>query len=252
MKLSDFRIGVPLLRLETRIVHATPRKPTAFERVILGMTEQFGHNTSFNNIPIERLFIDVLCVSDPGPLVTPTLSELMALDVIRCVGDIDALDTLILRDIEITERGQRMISEDMLPAKLMQNDELFYFDPIQQKILTESESKAYRSVKPKLSIDSSVFESVFPEEQIRRNVASSGYRWFSSASQIERVESLSVQILWKDTPCSVEVRSDTLKISSKNESLNNYLESIESDESYTRFIAPTFDYHSQLLKGCRN
>ena len=249
MKLSDIRIGVPMLRLETRIVHATPRKPTAFERVILGMTEQFGQNTSFSNIPIERLFIDVLCVSDPGPLVTPTLSELLALDVIRCAGNIDALDTLILRDIEITERGQRMIAEDMLPAKLMQNDELVYFDPIQQKILTESESKVYRPVKPKLSIDSSVFESVFPEDLIRRNVANSGYRWFSSASQIERVESLSVQILWKDTPCSVEVHSSNLKIASKNESLNEYLASIESDDSYTRFIAPIFDYHNQLVDG---
>lgn len=249
MKLSDIRIGVPLLCLETRIVHATPRKPTAFERVILGMTERCGKSTSFNNIPIERLFIDVLCVSDPGPLVTPTLSELMALDVIRCVGDIDALDSLILRDIEITERGQRMIAEDMLPAKLMQNDELFYFDPIQQRLLSESEAKAYRPVKPKLSIDSSVFESVFPEELIRSNVASSGYRWFSSSSQIERVESLSVQILWKDTPCSVEIRSDTLRIASKNDSLNDYLASIESDETYKRFIASTFDYHSQLVEG---
>ena len=111
MKLSDIRIGVPLLRLETRIFHATPRKPTAFERIVLGMTERFAQNASFNNIPVERLFIDVLCVSDPGPLVTPTLSELMALDVIRCMGDIEALDTLILRDIEITERGQKMIAE---------------------------------------------------------------------------------------------------------------------------------------------
>ena len=33
MKLSDFRIGVPLLRLETRIVHATPRIKFRKERL---------------------------------------------------------------------------------------------------------------------------------------------------------------------------------------------------------------------------
>lgn len=244
MKLSDIRIGVPLLRLETRIFHATPRKPTAFERIVLGMTERFAQNASFNIIPVERLFIDVLCVSAPGPLVTPTLSELMALDVIRCMGDIEALDTLILRDIEITERGQKMIAEDMLPAKSMQNDEVFYYDPIRQKLLSESESKAYRPVKPKLSVDSSVFEGVFPEELIRSNIISTGYRWFSSASHIERVESLSVETRWKDIPCSIEVDSGVLKVASNNQSVNDYLASIESDESYARFIEPTFEYHS--------
>lgn len=244
MKLSDIRIGVPLLRLETKIFHATPRKPTAFERIVLGMTERFAQNASFNNIPVERLFIDVLCVSDPGPLVTPTLSELMALDVIRCMGDIEALDTLILRDIEITERGQKMIAEDMLPARSMQNDEVFYYDPIRQKLLSESESKTYRPVKPKLSVDSSVFEGVFPEELIRSNIISTGYRWFSSASHIERVESLSVETLWKDIPCSIEVDSGVLRVVSNNQSVNDYLASIESDESYARFIEPTFDYHS--------
>ena len=244
MKLSDIRIGVPLLRLETRIFHATPRKPTAFERIVLGMTERFAQNASFNNIPVERLFIDVLCVSDPGPLVTPTLSELMALDVIRCMGDIEALDTLILRDIEITERGQKMIAEDMLPAKSMQNDEVFYYDPIRQKLLSESESKAFRPVKPKLSVDSSVFEGVFPEELIRSNIISTRYRWFSSASHIERVESLSVETLWKDVPCTIEVDSGVLRVLSNNQSVSDYLASIESDESYSRFIEPTFDYHS--------
>lgn len=244
MKLSDIRIGVPLLRLETRIFHATPRKPTAFERVILGMSERFGQNASFNNIPVERLFVDVLCVSDPGPLVTPTLSELVALDVIRCMSDIEALDTLILRDIEITERGQRMIAEDMLPAKSMQNDEIFYFDPIHQRLLSESKSKAYRPVPPKLSIDSSVFDGIFPEEMIRSNIHSAGYRWFSSASHIERIESLSVQIFWKDTPCAIELFSDNLKINSKDKHLNDYLASIESNDSYARFIAPIFDHHN--------
>jgi rRNA-processing protein FCF1 len=244
MKLSDIRIGVPLLRLETRIFHTTPRKPTAFERIILGMTERFAQNVSFNNISVERLFIDVLSVSDPGPLVTPTLSELMALDVIRCMGDIEALDTLILRDIEITERGQKMIAEDMLPARLMQIDEVFYYDPIRQKLLSESESKAYRPVKPKLSIDSSVFEDVFPEELIRSNIIGAGYRWLSSASHIERVESLSVETLWKDTLCSIEVDSGVLRVASNNQSVNDYLASIESDESYARFIEPTFDCNS--------
>jgi len=244
MEISDIRIGVPLLRLEVRIFHATPRKPTAFERVILGMAERFGQNESFNSTPLEQLFVDVLCVSDPGPLVTPTLSELVALDVIRCGGDIEALDTLILRDIEITERGQRMIAEDMLPAKSMQNEEIFYFDPIRQRLVSESKSRAYRPVAPRYAIDPSAFEGIFPEESIRSSIDKSAYRWFSASSNIEKIESLSVQVLWKDTPCTIELLSDSLKVVSKDEGLNNYLESIESNDAYERFVAPIFDVHN--------
>ncbi len=245
MKLTDIRIGAPLLRIKTRIFHATPRKPTAFERVILSMSEKFGNDVSFNKIPLERLFVDILCVVDPGPLVTPTLSELAALDVIRCIGDIEALDTLVLSDIEITERGKRMISEDMLPAKSMQNDETYYYDPIRQQLLSESESKAYRlDDPPKLSIDASVFEDIFPEEQIRGHIHRAGYRWFSAASHIERLEPQSVQILWKDTPCAIEVNSGVLTITSEDENLSSYLSALESEDSYNRFIFPVFESHN--------
>ena len=67
------------LSAETRIIHATRVNPPPFERVILGMTGAFG-KTSFNNIPIERSFIDVFVCRPQLKLVTPTLSELIALD----------------------------------------------------------------------------------------------------------------------------------------------------------------------------
>ncbi len=241
MKLIDIRIGSPLLKIETRIFHATPRKPTAFERVILSMTDRLGNNITFNSIPLANLFIDVLCVVDPGPLITPTLSELISLDVIRCMGDIESPETLMLRDIEMTERGKSMFAEDMLPAKSMQNDETFYYDPIQQRLLSESQSKAYRPTAPKLSIDATVFEDIFPEEHIRSRIHGPGYRWKSAATIIERLESQSVTVLWKDTPSSIELRSGKLSIDSVDDNLSSYISLLDSEESYNRFIGAVFD-----------
>lgn len=243
MKLTDIRIGAPLLQIETRIFHTTPRKPTAFERVILSMADRFGADDRFNDIPLERLFVDVLGVADPSPLVTPTLTELIALDVIRCTSDIEALDTLILRDIEITERGYRMIAEDMLPAKSMQNDEVFFYDPINQRLLPESQAKAYRPAPPAVSVDATVFEDVFPEDQIRSNIQSGAFRWFGATSQIESLESQSVQIFWKDTLCSVECDNGELAIVSKDEGLSTYIRSLDCDTVYGRFVEPVFGKH---------
>ncbi|MBU1737096.1 MAG: hypothetical protein KKG35_03070 [Proteobacteria bacterium] len=248
MKLTDIRIGVPMLRIETRVFHATPRKPTAFERVILAVADRFGVDANFNNLPLDRLFIDVLCVVDPTPIVTPTLTELITLDVIRCLSDVESLNTLTLRDIEITERGHRMIAEDMLPAKAMQNDEVFFYDPILQRLLPESQSKAYRPVPPQLSVDVTVFEDVFPEDQIRSKIQGGGYRWFSAASQIEKLESQAVQIYWKDTPSSVELKSGELVIDSIDEGLSSYISSLDCEKAYDRFIAPVFDNHDLQLE----
>jgi rRNA-processing protein FCF1 len=242
MKLTDIRIGTPMLKIETRVFHATPRKPTAFERVILSMAGKFGDDATYNNIPLEHLFVDLLRVADPAPIVTPTLAELIALDVIRCLNDIDSLGTLILRDIEITERGRAMIEKDMLPAKSMQNDEAFFYDPINSRLLSQAQSKAYRPVPPHLSLDATVFEEVFPEARIRSKVQAGDYSWFGSASEIERLERLKTEILWKDTSCSIMLDSGKLTIVTDDEGLNTYIGSLDSEEVYNRFIAPVFAY----------
>lgn len=244
MKLADIRVGVPLLRLEVRIHHATPRKPTAFERIILSMAENLGQNPSFNKLSLERLFVEILCVPDPGPLVLPTLSELLSLDVIslRDQANLDRFDILTLHDIEITARGREMIWEGMLPAKTMQNEGVFYYAPISQTLLSESESKAYRPDPPKFSVDSSLFEGIFPEEKIRSKIFATGYRWLTAASFIERIELLSSQTFWKDTPCSIEINSGDLKIISKDEDLNSYLDSLEPEAVYSRFVSPVFGH----------
>lgn len=248
MKLADIRIGAPLLRLETLVHHATPRKPTAFERVILALVIKFAADQNFNSISLERLFSDVLCVANPAPLLSPTLGELAALDVIRCLADIEAIDVLTLGDIEITERGKRMIVDDMLPAKSMQNEEVFYYDPIRQRLLSESESHAYRPVPPKLVLDESVFEGVFPDELIREEIKSNRYRWFSSSSRVEHVELVSTRILWKDTPCTIELQTDLLSILSDDVALRDYLCTLDHDSVVERFIRPVFAYDSVDLE----
>lgn len=249
MKLADIRVGVPLLRLDVRIHHATPRKPTAFERVILSMAENLGQIPSFNKLPLERLFVDVLCVPDPGPLVIPTLSELLSLGVIslRSEANLDRFDALTLRDIEITARGREMIGEGMLPAKTMQDDGVFYYAPIRQTLLSKSESKAYRPTPPQFSVDISLFEGVFPEEKIRSEILAAGYRWLTAASFVERIELLSSQTFWKDTPCSIEINSGELKIISKDDDLNSYLDALEPEAVYSSFVSPIFGQQDLLF-----
>lgn len=240
MKLSDTHIGTPLLRLQIRVHHATPRKPTAFERVVLTMADRFASDPNFNAIPLERVFVDILCVPDPAPLVSPTLAELIALGVIHCVADIDRLDMLMLRDIDVTERGKHMMGDDMLPAKSMQNEETFYYDPIRQSLIGESESNSYRKVMPKIAVEASVFDGVFPDRMIRDAIGDGNYRWFSSSSHIEHIESVDATFLWKDTRCSVELINNQLRIESANEDLRHYIANQSPDAVVEQIILREF------------
>lgn len=241
MKLIDIRLGVPLLRLETRISHVTPRKPTAFERVILAMVDRFAENASFNAIPINRLFAEMLSVPAPEPLLTPTLENLTSLDVIRCTADIRFTDKLALGQLELTERGRHMIVHDLLPARTASNDEIFLFDPIAGRLLSDAEGAAYRPAQPGQALDASLFADLFPDELIRERIRTGRFRWFGASSQIEHVRRLATTVLWKEAPCWLEIESGVLHLRSRDTVLDDYLASSESTDAYARLIAPLLD-----------
>ena len=240
MDLAQIRVGFPILQLETRVYHATPRSPTAFERTLLGICDRFGKDATYNNIPLERIFVDIMGVADPAPVLSPTIRELVSLDVLRCQGDIEFLDMLILRDLEITERGRQMLSEDMLPAKSQESDEVFLYDPVRKRLLSPAEAKACRPQTPAIALDAGVFEEVFPEQEIRSRILAGEYSWWNASSRIERIERQSVSVLWRETPATVAIEQEVLRFSFKEAEQTDYVASLTVEEVQRRLLAPTF------------
>ncbi len=238
MKLAKFQLGFPIHKIKARIYHVTPRSPTAFERVLLSICERFGKDVTYNNIAIERIFVDILGVADPAPIVVPTIRELLSLDVIRCQGDPESLDTLTLRDLEITERGRQMRSEDKLPAKSQENEEEFFYDPVRKQLLTSFETKACQVQRPSIALDEGVFAKVFPELQLRAQILSGGYSWWNDSSQIERIEKLTVDVLWREVQTTLNIKNTAVYIECKNEEQTRYVNALKADFIQHRILAP--------------
>ena len=240
MKLrDDILIGIPLFQINVGIVYEKSRRSTAFERVILNMLRRFAHNPLLQGIPLEKIFTDILCVPDPAPLVMPTLYALMDLDIIRC-RDVKPLDALTLHDLEITERGQEMIANDMvIPSTLMEDARTFCVDPVSGKIVSETSLKEYRKEKPKISIDDSAFEKFFPEFLIRSHIEKHGGD--EEYGNIERLVFRGSTVLWKSVRFGVEVLPKGLKVVSDESAYNTYLSSLDPEKFYTAFIKPFFD-----------
>lgn len=241
MDLTQIRVGFPILRIEACVIHATPRSPTAFERALLCICDRFGKDATYNNIPLERIFVDIMGVADPAPVLSPTIRELVSLDVLRCQGDVESLDMLILRDLEISERGRQMLSEDVLPAKSQENDEVVLYDPVRKRLLSASEAKACRPQTPAIALDAGVFEEVFPEQEIRARILAGEYSWWNASSRIERIERQSVSVLWRETPATVAIEQKVLRYSFKEAEQTDYVASLAVEDVQRRLLAPTFN-----------
>ena len=249
MNLGQTRIGFPVLQIQATVFHATPRSPTAIERVVLRLCDQFGSNPSYNNISMERVFEDILCVADPAPILVPTLQELVMLDVLRCRSDYSAIDRLAIRDLEITDRGRQMLVDDMLPARPQENDETYYFDPIRKRLLSGSEGKLLRPAASPIALDADGFREVFPEDQIRESIPRGSYSWWSPASRIERIERRSATMLWREVPAQITLEQEEVKILLKDTDYTEYLAGLAAQELFERVLSPALLGDGSLVAG---
>jgi len=240
MELTQFEVGFPILKIAASVYQVSPRSPTALERILLEICDRFGNDTTYNNISLERIFIDILGVADPGPVVLSTIRELVTLDVLRCQINLESLDILILKHLEVTKRGRQMHSEGMLPAQSQMIEEEFFYDPVRKKLLSALEIKSCRPQPPKIALDSSVFGEVFPEEQIHTHILAGKYPWWNESSQIERVMRQSVVILWWHTPAILTVEQKQLRITFKDGDHTNYVNALNTEEIQRRLLNPTF------------
>ena len=240
MKRSGITIGTPVLQIRAVIHHATPRKPTAFERVILSLAGRFVGNDDFGRLSLEYVFEQLLGVSDPKPVVAPTLDELLSLDVIRYSGDPARLNELLLEEVEITERGERMIREDMLPARSMRALETFYYDPLANKLLRRSDASVCDKKPPALHLDASEFKGVFPESLIRAQLKPAFYEWFEEVTVVEHLEPEDVSVLWKSDSVSFHHHDGVLSLDSPNGKLREFLGKLPEGTVAETIIKPAF------------
>lgn len=238
MHLGQVRVSFPVLRIGTRVYHSTPRPPTAFERVLLRLCDRFGNDPTYNNISLERIFIDILGVADPDPVVQPTVQKLLDLDVLRCRRDITSIGLVAIRDFEITDRGRSMLSDDMLPARSQEAEVTHLYDPVRGRFLSETESKLLRRQPSSASLDETAFLDVYPEEEIRQQVLEGRHPWWHEGSRIERIERVDTEVQWVEVQGDVELADGVVRISLRDKNQTAHLNSLPGDELFARVLRP--------------
>lgn len=238
MTLTQTRVSFPVLEIRSVVHHSTPRKPTAFERVLLQLCVHFGNDATYNNISLERIFIDILGVADPNAVVLPTLHELLNLDAIRCRKDTSTIGHIVIRDLELTERGQEMVDNDILPARPQDDEIVHLYDPVRQRFLSGSEEKTLRDLAGISAIDEMEFVEIYPGELILNDLKNASPNWLQANSRIEWLEKVETSIRWIDGTGNIELTNDGFGLAFQDDAQTKYVNAMPAEQIFNQILRP--------------
>lgn len=242
MILSENQLKVPGKMYKVRVKCVSTQRLTTIEWLILNCTKKFENLPSMKQKTLKYAFEEVFQFQNSELLIKPCLKHLRRLDVI-CIegGDKFNYDNLSFADIELTELGDIMLKDGLLPGESREISLDIYYNPLTGKMSNFNNA----NVNGKEAIDfgtESDYSEAFPEQQIIDGLQTGsvgGGRFTASKFCIEEIESIS-SMDWES------VVTLTVDVNEKNE-LKTNPEIIEpgvkhlfTDLFYTKEITKTF------------
>ena len=118
MILSENQLKVPGKMYTVKIKCVLTRRLTTIEWLILNCTKKFNKSITMSEKTLKYAFEEVLQFQNSELIIKPCLRNLSDLKVIQIIGDINFDDNqLKFENIEITELGQYMLKEGLLPGE---------------------------------------------------------------------------------------------------------------------------------------
>ena len=193
MVLSDNTIKVPGKKYKVRLKCVSTQRLTTIEWLILSCTKKFEHHPSMSGRTLKYAFEEVFQFQNSELLIKPCLRHLRSLGVVQISGgDIFDYDALRFADIDLTEIGDVMLKDGLLPGESREIPIDVYYNPLTGKISSFNNS----FVSGKEAIDFGTegdYPDAFPEDGIKQelqNGALAGGRFTASKFRIEEVEEL--------------------------------------------------------------
>lgn len=135
MILSENQLKIPGKMYKVRVKCVSTRRLTTIEWLILSCTQKFNKSNSMSGKTLKYAFEEVLQFQNSELLIKPCLRNLSGLKVIRISGDGNFdYNKLKFEDIEVTELGQYMVKEGLLPGEAREMPLDIYYNPLTGKM----------------------------------------------------------------------------------------------------------------------
>lgn len=193
MILSENQLKVPGKMYKVRVKCVSTRRLTTIEWLILSCTQKFNRSNSMSGKTLKYAFEEVLQFQNSELLIKPCLRNLSGLKVIRISGDGNFdYNKLKFEDIEVTELGQYMLKEGLLPGEAREMPLDIYYNPLTGRMNNyfNGNSEAKDAIEFGTESD---YDTNFPEERVINELQAGsvgGGRFTASKFRIEEIESL--------------------------------------------------------------
>jgi hypothetical protein len=245
--IDNLKIGFPILFFgDVQVQYTAPCIPTAFEKILIKICNKFSKDDGYGGVPVKRLFNDILGVPDCDVMLKQTIDELNAINAIRCFKNTDELEMILLRDLTLTERGQRLQKDGILQGVAWTRQMEFYFDPITKELQTKLFGTG---TKPKYAVDETYFMEQFPDQQIREYLEQ--IKQNGNDSQLTKnavIDSVTsnnnLAVRWNCVFADIELQKGQLNFFVRNAEYGTYINSMAAETVFEMFLAKTFSLRS--------
>ena len=223
MRIARMIAYVPLLEINLRIEHATPRRPTAFEGAILGVVNTVATHEQYRSWTLERAFREMFMVPNGGRLVRETMRELEAIGVIGSQPGRTLTEESTLEEVVLSGRGRDMIARGLLPSRSLVDDAVVHYDPIGERIVTRGEYNAAVRDPGGAIVPPQGFLDFVPRELVRGRIADLRFEWYREGSEIVDIAHIGSETAWKQVDGWVERDGEDIRFECTEKSYANYV-----------------------------
>ncbi|WML49150.1 PIN domain-containing protein [Neobacillus sp. PS3-34] len=246
MLLKEAEVAVPIIKIDSQVTHATPRKITAVEWMLLELIGRFQSDKMYNQISLKTIFENILSVPDSTKLVKPVLEKLIDLQIIQCDTALSSLEDITLKNLTISQLGSTVQKRRVIPSNPRSDSVSHYFDYIANRFLDDSES---RWAKKETNVQTINLDSIdldfYPHGFISQDIeeTSSRYDWYKENTEISDVSRLNSDFMWKNIKVKLEISNNqSAFIECDNKEYRDKLKDFESEIVESLFESLSFDH----------
>ncbi len=240
MKIATILASFPVFQLTSRVMHQTPRRPTAIERMLIRLSSEHAASTEIGQMSIGRIFSEMLCVPDAAILVAPCLEELVVLDVLTTEESSPDLQTVSLSNFSLTQRGREMLARGQLPGTPTEAVVSHVYNPIGNIAWPGSKRTPVLTSEPLVAhADAELFAVIEPGPAVRASLPRESFAWLSPQTEIDSVECIVEGAKWRELKLEVEVdTAGALRVTAPADTAAEaWLRQLDGDQVWASFLA---------------
>lgn len=240
VKLSNLRLGFPILRLRIQVDYRLTRQPTAWEKIVLRLAQDLSTTSPWNSVPLQQLFSDLLGVHNPAPLLEEILREMEVSNMVRLHGGIP-LEQITLSHVEITEVGRQLLAGADANWRFQTVEASVDYDPIQQTIVacgTEADLPPRTQEPPAAALPAEIFAHVNPTAQMAPEVVRQQAARFEGNPEIRSAREVERRVLWEEQAVALSLSGDRLAFQTGKDTHQQYLNGMPGRDLYDHILVP--------------